>query len=383
MTAKKPRKDTKKPEDKKKTVKKPAAKKPPADKKTPAKKPKELTPKQKEAAYRKLLREADGLALMKALRENTERGHTENVRIMVDECYLKHQKPQKGKKKKQQGSGGRLWKDAIDWTLPTAAKHGRTEIAKILIEAGADVEVMEGNPLHIAVLENQLEMVDLLLKHGADHRTGDDFAIRYAAIEGHTDIAARLIEAGADPRVQDDYALCWAAAKGHAETVKLLLEKGKSDPHAKNEEPLRRAAAGGHLKVFQTLIAAGADLDKAIEHAVLRDEKYGLLALKLRDKGGWSIIDDFTVAHTAGETPDKPTLTTVFNFSAYQAATTMAIPGKAAPSAPTLQSFEEFSDKDKLKEAEKLLENYRTQKREAEKAAGAGGNTVKKQIFRR
>lgn len=354
----------------KKSVKKPAKK--------PAKQEKPLTPKQKEAAYRKLLRGIDGLSLMKALRENTELGHTENVRLMVDECYLKHQKPQKGKKKKQDGSTGRLWKDALDWTLPTAAANGQTDIAKILLDAGADIGTMENNALHMAVLKGHAEMVDLLLERGADPRSENDQPLRFAAIEGHAAIVEKLVAAGADVHVKNDDPLRWAAAKGRTETVKALLAAG-ADVHAGNEDALRRAAAAGHTEVVKTLLDAGADIDKALEHAVLREEKYAMTALKMRSEDGWRVIDDFTLAHSTGNGEKMPSLTTVFSFFAREVAVTASVPENPVPSTPTRQSFNDYADKTKLAEAEKRFEELR-QKRWAEKQAAdsARRNDLKK-----
>lgn len=371
-----PKKNVKKKTPAKKTVKKTSGKKTQPEKK-PVKNNKPMTRKQKEAAYRKLLRGIDGLSLMKALRENTELGHTENVRLMVDECYLKHQKPQKGKKKKQDGSKGRLWKDAIDWTLPTAAANGQLEIAKILLDAGADVGTMENNALHMAVLKGQPAIVDLLLEHGADPRSENDQPLRFAATEGRAEIAEKLIAAGADVHVKNDDPLRWAAAKGHTDTVKVFLAAG-ADIHADNEGALRRAAAAGHTETVKTLLEAGANVEKALEHAVLREEKFAVAALKMRAQDGWTVIDDFTVAHSTGNGEKMPSLTTVFSFFANEVAITASTPEHPVPSAPTLQKFNDYADKAKLEEAEKIFETHRHKRWEEKKAADAAKRTTLK-----
>jgi ankyrin len=69
-----------------------------------------------------------------------------------------------------------------------AARDGRTDAARLLIEAGADIEQREANgisPLLMAVLNNQLDVARLLLDAGAD-TNADDFwgrAPLFAAVE--------------------------------------------------------------------------------------------------------------------------------------------------------------------------------------------------------
>jgi hypothetical protein len=220
-------------------------------------------------------------------------------------------------------------------------------------------------------------MVDLLLEHGADPRSENDQPLRFAAIEGHAAIAEKLIAAGADVQVKDNDPLRWAAAKGHADTVKILLAAG-ADVHAKDEDALRRAAAAGHTEVVKTLLEAGADIGKALEHAVLREEKYALAALKMRSEDGWTVIDDFTVAHSTGNGEKMPSLTTVFSFFAREVAITASVPENPVPSAPTLQSFNDYADKPKLAEAEKLFEELRHKRWEEKKAAETARRNVLK-----
>jgi ankyrin repeat protein len=83
--------------------------------------------------------------------------------------------------------------------LNSAAAGGHLEIARLLIEHGADVNArQEGDfvPLHSAAQNGQVEMIKLLLEHGADAsakskdgRTAYDFAME----KGHAE-AARLVQ---------------------------------------------------------------------------------------------------------------------------------------------------------------------------------------------
>ena len=69
-----------------------------------------------------------------------------------------------------------------------AARDGRVEAARLLLAAGANVELAEANgmrPLLMALLNNQLDVARLLLEAGADVNA-DDFWGRtplWAAVE--------------------------------------------------------------------------------------------------------------------------------------------------------------------------------------------------------
>ncbi len=56
--------------------------------------------------------------------------------------------------------------------LTQAVEHGEYQTAKLLLEYGADPNVMDdiGTPLHAAVREQQYEIINLLFEYGADQR---------------------------------------------------------------------------------------------------------------------------------------------------------------------------------------------------------------------
>jgi len=68
-----------------------------------------------------------------------------------------------------------------------------------------------------------LDMAKLLLDNGADVHARDDDALRYASLNGHTDIVKLLIDNGADIHACNDDALILASYYGHTEVVKLLM----------------------------------------------------------------------------------------------------------------------------------------------------------------
>ena len=120
-------------------------------------------------------------------------------------------------------------------SLYISIEKNRIDIARILIEAGVDVNLPsleKATPLIAASYAGSLPFVDLLLQHGAKHEPTDRLhksALVYAAGMGNTAVVERLLQAGApiDQAPVDALTpLMWAAGQGHAETVKFLLAKG-------------------------------------------------------------------------------------------------------------------------------------------------------------
>lgn len=201
-------------------------------------------------------------------------------------------------------------------SLLYAARDGRVEEAKLLVAAGANVELAEANgirPLLMALLNNQLPIARLLIEHGADVNA-DDFwgrAPLFAAVEYRNldmnnrdedspttnyvdrapilDMIALLIEHGANVNAQTRevppsrrwlYSLgdvSWvdftgqtpflrAALSGDTATMRLLLEHG-ADPNLATQAgttPLM-AAAGVNWVVAQTYTESKQSLLDAID----------------------------------------------------------------------------------------------------------------------
>lgn len=126
-------------------------------------------------------------------------------------------------------------KDHVGGTaLSQAALRGSTDIARLLIERGADVHVKvsrwELTPLIMAAQRESVEMVDLLLAKGAPV-DGKDItgatAIMWAAYSDHANpaLVTRLLAAGADPAVKNkagETAMTWASRRGETPVVALL-----------------------------------------------------------------------------------------------------------------------------------------------------------------
>ncbi|OQV07153.1 Ankyrin repeat-containing protein [Cladophialophora immunda] len=189
--------------------------------------------------------------------------------------------------------------------LHEAAFFGHQEVAKILVENGAnllDTNYGQSTPIFLAVSYGQLEMVKLLLRYGRDqldcpgpkgftalHKAveqGDEemvtillqegallgatdnqgtTALHVAAFRGYLSIAESLVRAGAVVHVKDKEGLCpldYAATGGFTDVVAFLLENGGSMFHKGRElwTPLHRAARGGHTETVAFFLKRDANV---------------------------------------------------------------------------------------------------------------------------
>ncbi len=92
--------------------------------------------------------------------------------------------------------------------LGLAVFFGHVEIARMLVESGADVNSPSRNairvsPLHSAVESGSLALLDLLLSHGASPDPVEFLEatpLHSAAARGNTEMVRKLLAAGADPK---------------------------------------------------------------------------------------------------------------------------------------------------------------------------------------
>lgn len=154
--------------------------------------------------------------------------------------------------------------------LMAAAIAGNTDIAELLIKAGADVNANAKNndgltALMYAVHYEQKDTADLLIRLGANPNATDrrnwsalSYAILTLRFTYNRAIVEQLIKAGAD----SDAALIWAVktVPSPSDVVKLLIELG-ADVNAKDSEGLTALTCAilyGQNEVADLLRAAGA-----------------------------------------------------------------------------------------------------------------------------
>ncbi len=191
--------------------------------------------------------------------------------------------------------------------LAFAARKGDLEIARLLIDKGADVNLTPsscfpqltnitsnpyyiGGPLHEAINASKPEIIDLLLAHKADvnltEPRGKITPLWLAAFKGMPDLVKRLLDLGADPDTESatqpesaqqinqnfgwvgypgkSTALQRAVIAGSLENVKLILEakKARKTPLQASilyDAILMSQVSERTLEITQLLLDAGAD----------------------------------------------------------------------------------------------------------------------------
>ena len=151
--------------------------------------------------------------------------------------------------------------------LHNAVSNNRNSATALLLEAGAEVkgDGRQGSPLGTAVARNNSKATELLLKAKADPNEGTP--LMSAAQYNHRDVALMLVEAGADINVHDNYyryPIHFAASTGSLDLLKALLDKGADmDQRDGNNgyTPLHWAVIYGHNLVVEHLLEKGARTD--------------------------------------------------------------------------------------------------------------------------
>lgn len=159
--------------------------------------------------------------------------------------------------------------------LHFAAELGSLEVAKLLIENGADVNVKGENgstPLHQAVLKHNTNIVAFLISKKADVNAQTAAKITplmlACGMAYDYEIARILIEAGADVNIKDQFgntALSFAASYPDESRVSQLLIKSGADVNVRDVitgfTPLHHAALRDNAALAQILIKAGANVN--------------------------------------------------------------------------------------------------------------------------
>lgn len=149
-----------------------------------------------------------------------------------------------------------------------ALYHGRRDIARLLVDRGAQLSFPEACAFGDEVRVHELLRKDPLL---LDSYSDDGYpSVSLAIFFGQSHIARELIERGAAVNVtarnaQKVAPIHAAASVGNRDMVRLLLERG-ADPNARQERgfvALHTAALHGDIDMAKMLLEHGADLRAA------------------------------------------------------------------------------------------------------------------------
>jgi len=198
---------------------------------------------------------------------------------------------------------------ATDQKLLSAASRDDAAGVKAALDAGAAIDASDSHgqtALLLAVQHGDTELARLLIGRGADinaEAANHDTPWLLAGALGRTGILAAMLDTGkVDYGKRNRYggnALIPACERGHVETVRLLLDRSKIDVnHVNNlgwtallEAVILSDGGPAHIEIVRLLLEAGADPNIAdkdgvspLEHA--RDRRYDAIAAMIRDAGG-------------------------------------------------------------------------------------------------
>ncbi len=156
-----------------------------------------------------------------------------------------------------------------DYPIHTAATAGNVEIARLLLDAGAELEAEDADgstPLHNACVMRRGEMAAFLIERGASVNRRDHngaYALSFAASGGDTAVVRMVLDAGANLYFRDANGMSllhFAASRNLSALADTLLAHGE-DVNAltiAGEEPLMWAVARNHPAMAEKLLAHGA-----------------------------------------------------------------------------------------------------------------------------
>jgi len=160
--------------------------------------------------------------------------------------------------------------------LVKACEKGNLECATMLVDAGANVDLLNGKSIQRAAMNGHLPLVKMLQEREADINAKSIFsefaALHYAAQRGALDIVKFLVAKGADVDIRTHEENCgvhsgwtalhFAADEGQVETCRFLVEQAKAtiDIPEEVDTPLSIAAEHGRWPVVHFLVTAGANI---------------------------------------------------------------------------------------------------------------------------
>ncbi|CAD1473499.1 unnamed protein product [Heterotrigona itama] len=186
--------------------------------------------------------------------------------------------------------------------LHIAADKGHLSCVHVLVQAGAQLDVMDRNqltPLMLAASKGKADVVKYLIKIGADVTLkGEDgmTALHMAAKSGHLEVCRIILTECKAPRTLVDSvddggwtSLIWACEFCHTDVARFLLDK-KCDPLIRDAEQniaLHWSAFSGSSEITEMLLNEGCDVNAVNVHGdtplhiAARQDQYAVSVLLL------------------------------------------------------------------------------------------------------
>lgn len=153
-------------------------------------------------------------------------------------------------------------------------------------------------PLHVTSALGDMVLTRLLLKNGADPNLDDKqghAALWHALVNGRTQVAQLLIDQGAEFKAQEMLREVILQGVGDRDVFRFLVARGADldQPFSDGDTPLTLAVGRGDRVVSKLLIAQGANVNKASESgklplAIARDAQRQDLVRMLENRGAIS-----------------------------------------------------------------------------------------------
>lgn len=150
-------------------------------------------------------------------------------------------------------SGGVASQAYLDLELRHAVRDNDLKKVKLSIGGGADVHVLNYEPIRVANRRGYFEIVKYLAENGVDANELGVHLLYHCAGQGHLNLVRYWIEIhGIDIHALDDIAVEWAASSWHLPVVQYLVMQGAD---------ARRARRHGNDEIKQWVDKWQATLD--------------------------------------------------------------------------------------------------------------------------
>lgn len=149
--------------------------------------------------------------------------------------------------------------------LMNAIRNDHEHIVKVLIGAGARINIRDNGPLRTAVYLNRVDIVRVLIEAGANIHAGENLPLRLAVEEGYLEMAECLMSNGAQCQKAGDERMLSTldvpVCNGNLPMLAMLVSKGASIEDV-TETGLIEAARFGRVHTFDFLVERGVLVDR-------------------------------------------------------------------------------------------------------------------------